>query len=312
MIAVIGAFDGFHAGHRLLLEEAEKLAHSCKTSWAVVTFSPHPDIYFNRNAKLLLSEYEKDAEAKFLKIPEVIKLPFGQICNMQPEDFLEMLVKEYSADGIVVGKDFRFGRNARGDESLIRNFCAGNALSCSMIETLKYSDGPGTGNKISTRVLREWLRNGKTDILRASLKFPCPVSGIAVRGKGRGAKLGFPTVNILTSAEKTLPAEGVYAVSVLTELGWRAGAMFTGAPPMFEDVRETRAEVHISDFSGDLYGRRVTVFLEEFVRPPMIFKDKSELARDIKLCVEKAGEAFNKNHSLNGPLYSDLMDAFSA
>ena len=96
MIAVIGAFDGFHAGHHLLLKEAERLAYSSKAGWAVVTFFPHPNVYFNRNVKLLFSEYEKYAEAKFLKIPEVIKLPFKQICNMQSEDFLEMLKKKYS------------------------------------------------------------------------------------------------------------------------------------------------------------------------------------------------------------------------
>jgi len=311
MIAVIGAFDGFHAGHRLLLSEAEKLARINKLDWAVVTFSPHPDVYFDRNKKLLFSDYEKYAEAKFLKIPVVIKLPFDQIYNMRPEDFLEMLVKEYSVSGIIVGKDFRFGRGTCGDIFLIRSFCADNALLCSIIETAKYADGPEIGNKISTCVMREWFRDGKADILSSALKFPCPLSGIVVHGEGRGVKLGFPTINILTPAEKMLPAEGVYAVSVLTDIGWRAGALFTGVPPMFEEVGKTRVEVHIADFYGDLYGRRVTVFFEEFIRPPKRFKDTSELAHDIKLCVEIAIRVFNLNHSLNENLYNELHISFS-
>ena len=311
MIAVIGAFDGFHTGHRLLLEEAGKIARSNNIKWAVVTFSPHPDIYFDRRKKLLFSEYEKSAEARFLKIPEIIELPLDQIHNMRPEDFLEMLIKKYSISGIVVGRDFRFGHGICGDVFLIRNFCAENGLFCSIIETVKYSDGPEIGNKISTCILREWFLQGKVGGLRGALKFPCPLSGIVVHGKRRGTRLGFPTVNILTSEEKMLPANGVYAVSVLTEaLGWSAGALFSGVPPMFEDVGEARIEVHIVDFDGNLYGKRVTVFFEEFLRPPMRFKDESELTRDIKHCVEKSVQVFNEKHSLNEELYSELLISF--
>ncbi|MCL2147291.1 MAG: hypothetical protein FWH52_05745 [Synergistaceae bacterium] len=312
MIAAIGAFDGFHAGHRYLLDETGKLARGNNTDWATVTFSPHPDVYFNGRAKLLLSEYEKCGEAKLLKIPKIINLPFGQICNMSPKDFLEMLHGEYSINGIVVGKDFRFGRDVSGDASTIRNFCHDNGLLCSIVELIEYSEGPETGNKISARVLREWFSKGKTELLRFALKFPCPISGIVVHGKGRGTSLGFPTINILTPAEKMFPAEGVYVVSVLADLKWRAGALFIGKPPMFPDVGQTQAEVHIADFEGDLYGGRVTVFLEEFLRPPVVFSDVSELARDIKLCVEKAKEVFKKNHGLHNSLYNELLCAFGS
>jgi riboflavin kinase/FMN adenylyltransferase len=311
MIAAIGAFDGFHAGHRFLLEETMKLAQENKTDWAIVTFSPHPDVYFNRNAKLLLSEYEKYAEAKLLNIPKIICLPFGKIHNMHPEDFLEMLRKEYSINGIVVGKDFKFGYGADGDNSTIRNFCIDNNIIYSIVEVVKYSEGPEIGKKISTSVLREWFRDGKIEILKDALKFPCPISGIVVHGEKRGRKLGFPTVNILTPTEKMLPAEGVYAVSVLIGLEWRSGALFIGTPPMFKDVKEPRVEVHISNFVGDLYDKIVTVFLEEYVRPPMIFRDESLLARNIKLCVEKAALAFNLNHNFNNTLYEELLNAFN-
>ncbi|MCL1875708.1 MAG: hypothetical protein FWF87_05565 [Synergistaceae bacterium] len=312
MIAVIGAFDGFHAGHRALLEEAEKLARKNKTGWALVTFSPHPDVYFNRNAKLLFSEYEKSAEAKYLRIPEIIVLPFEQVCHMHPEGFLEMLRKEYSISGIVVGEDFRFGRDALGDSSSIRKICFDKELIYSIIEVVKYSEGPEIGNKISTCILREWFKDGKADVLRNALKFPCPISGIVVHGEKRGTRLGFPTVNILTSIEKMLPAEGVYAVSVLVNNEWRAGALFVGVPPMFRDAGEARVEVHIKDFSGDLYGARVTVFLEEFLRPPLKFNNESELVRDIKLCVEKAVLVFNSNRSLSNGLYHELMNAYNS
>ena len=312
MIAAIGAFDGFHEGHRYLLDETGKLARENKTDWAVVTFSPHPDVYFNRGAKLLLSEYEKGGEAKFLKIPKIINLPFEQICSMSPKDFLEMLHKEYPINGIVVGKDFRFGRNAVGDVSTIKSFCFDNDLLCSIVELIEYSDGPEIGNKISARDLREWFRKGRTDILRSALQFPCPISGIVVHGQRRGTSLGFPTINILTPAEKMLPAEGVYIVSVLSDLKWRAGALFIGKPPMFPDVEQTQVEVHISDFNGDLYGKRVTVFLEEFLRPPRVFSDESELVKDIGICVEKAVGAFSKNHSICNNLYDELLNAFGS
>jgi riboflavin kinase/FMN adenylyltransferase len=311
MIAVIGAFDGFHSGHRFLLEEAEKLARLNKTDWALFTFSPHPDVYFDRNKKLLFSEYEKGAEAKYLKIPKLINLPFLKICDMHPEDFLKMLFMEYEISGIVVGKDFRFGRGAGGDSSSIRNFCLDNGLLYSIIEVVKYIEGPETGKKISACILREWFRDGKVDILRGALKFPCPISGIVVHGEKRGTRIGFPTINIQTTAEKMLPAEGVYAASVLTDVGWRAGALFVGLPPMFKDIGEMRVEVHISDFSGDLYDKRVTVFLEEYLRPPMVFSSESDLACDIELCVVKAEEVFYKNRSIDNDLYRGLMDAFS-
>jgi riboflavin kinase/FMN adenylyltransferase len=311
MIAVIGAFDGFHAGHRSLLEEADKLARQNKTDWALFTFSPHPDVYFDRNKKLLFSEYEKCAEAKYLKIPQLINLPFEKICNMNSEDFLKMLLMKYMISGIVVGEDFRFGRGAGGDSSSIRDFCMDNRLLYSTVEVVKYIEGPEAGNKISACILREWFGDGKVDILRGALKFPCPISGIVVHGEKRGTRIGFPTINILTTAEKMLPAEGVYAASVLTDIGWRAGALFVGTPPMFKDVGEVRVEVHISDFSGDLYDKRVTVFLEEYIRPPMIFNSESDLARDIEICVVKTVEVFCKNHSIDNDLYRGLMDAFS-
>lgn len=292
MIAILGAFDGYHLGHQKLLRTASGLAlkHGREGDWGVVTFSPHPgSIVRGRKIPVLFTDGERDLLSRYFNIPATLKIPFSRaLADLSPMEFLDYMDDLLPLSGIVVGSDFRFGRNREGDTALIEQESKRRGWFFEAAESLVIN-----GEKVASSSIRSHVAHGAMDQAANLLGYPFFFSGTVVRGEGRGAKLGFPTANIHYPSEKVLPKRGVYAASVFVDSGWMPGALNVGVNPTFhEDGSEIRAETHIIGYNGNLYGERITVFLDKFLREEEKFSSPELLAESMKKDVERAARHF--------------------
>lgn len=289
MIIVLGAFDGYHLGHQKLFDAAKSMAEQEKTGWSVVSFTPHPKIVLlQEKISLLFSGQEKKLLEALLNIPSVLSLPFtSELSSMDPRDFLYYIVKELPVSGVIVGYDFRFGKNREGDTATIKSLCAQRGIPCEVIPPHKIN-----GSVISSTVIRDLVGRGKTGEAETLLGYPFFMEGSVIPGKCRGRGLGFPTANISVPSSKVVPAPGVYAGSVLVDNTWTPAAISIGRNPTFGDLDDDRIEVHLIGYEGDLYGKKLYVLFFDKIRQMYRFPDSAALISQIKVDVRRAREIF--------------------
>ncbi len=311
MILILGAFDGFHLGHRRLLETAgamaERLSAKNEGDWGVVTFSPHPgNVVKGREIPVLFTEPERDVLARFLHIPRTLKIPFTpEIAGMSPADFLDYLEELLPVTGIVVGKDFRFGRNREGDTSFLRKRSEAKGWLFEEAEPLSID-----GEKVGSSSIRSHVAHGSVALAKRLLGYPFFFEGTVVPGDGRGTRLGFPTANVHYPTEKVMPRRGVYCVSVFVDTVWMPGALNVGVNPTFrQEERGVRAETHIIGYNGSLYGKNIAVFFEEFLRDEEKFDSPEQLVSRMKEDVLLSGRLSGEAARAGNDLYERLGKA---
>lgn len=292
MIAVLGAFDGYHRGHQRLLMTAAGLAARSggQDDWGVVTFSPHPgSVIGGRRIPALFTDGERDILSRYFNVPATLKIAFTEaLSGLSPYDFLDYMDDILPLSGIVVGADFRFGRSREGDAEFLAAEASKRGWSFQAAESLLVD-----GKKVASSSIRNHVAHGAMDLAGQLLGYPFFFSGTVVRGDGRGKKLGFPTANIEYAPEKILPKRGVYAASVFADSRWIPGALSIGTNPTFnENGSSVRAETHLIDFSGSLYGRRIAVFIESFLREEERFPSPEILISRMKIDVSNASDHF--------------------
>ncbi|MBA2667477.1 MAG: riboflavin biosynthesis protein RibF [Trueperaceae bacterium] len=272
-VVAIGNFDGVHAGHRALLAHAADLARREHVPWTVVSFFPPAKVLFG-GAQFLSSRSEKHELLRDLGPEEVVIVPFDHDFAATPaERFVEALTA-LSPTAIVVGEDFRFGRDRKGaTEDLGR--------AAPRVEVLRLVAIRGEIVKSST--IRTALEAGDLERANRLLGAPYLVAGTVVEGDRRGRTIGVPTANLETEAKKALPS-GVYAVTVDVPAAGRYWAMANVGPrPTFEGPGPS-LEAHLFDFDGDLYGARLSVRLHVRLRDARRFEGiddlRAQLARD--------------------------------
>lgn len=313
MILIFGAFDGFHLGHRRLLETAAAMAGRSSANnvggWGVVTFSPHPgNVIKEREIPVLFTEPERDVLARFLRIPRTVKIPFTpETARMSPAEFLDFIERLLPVTGIVVGKDFRFGRNREGDTAFLREWSEAKGWLFEEAEALSID-----GEKVGSSSIRSHVAHGSVALARRLLGYPFFFQGTVVPGDGRGAKLGFPTANVHYPPEKVMPKRGVYCVSVFVDSMWMPGALNVGVNPTFlQEERGIRAETHIIGYNGSLYGKKIAVFFEEFLRDEEKFDSAEQLVLRMKEDVLLSGKIFREAAQAWRELYEQLGTALS-
>lgn len=284
MIIALGAFDGFHRGHAFLFERARSAARDMNKDWGVVTFEPHPGIFIGTIKKTLFSRKELFLISKLLDVPNLITLEFTErLRSFSALEFWQNLNRIIKVDGVVVGKDFRFGLKQQGDFKTLETFCEDEGLFFEAVDLLKYN-----GKKISSTTIREHIERGNCPQAAYELGYPWFFYGNVISGNGRGKKLGFPTANLKVSNDRILPPNGVYSVILSIDGEWKCGALSIGRNPTFNDVKELRIEVYILDFQGDLYGKTLPVFFLEHIRQEVQFESAddltAQLVRDVNRC----------------------------
>jgi riboflavin kinase/FMN adenylyltransferase len=303
VIAVLGAFDGFHRGHALLFERAKALALPLNLEWGAVTFDPHPGLFMKTINATLFTSRERELIRIFLGIPRIVALRFDEdLAHFSPQLFWEFLRENITVDGVVVGRDFRFGYRRTGDVALLERYCGEIDASFLSVDILEHF-----GSKISSSIIRGHVESGQCELAAKELGYPYFIWAEVVHGLGRGKELGFPTANLNVAPRKLLPADGVYAVAVLVKGKWKVGALSIGKNPTFEDVTDVRVEVFILDYEGDLYEESLPVFFLSRLRPQMQFTNVDQLVMQIDADTKRVRTVFRRSFELHPDWYSGFL-----
>lgn len=284
-VVTIGNFDGVHLGHQALLTEVKKRAHDLKLESAVITFEPNPKDYFSQNKPQtrISSLREKIELFNEIKIDRVHIIKFNQeFSKVTANEFISVLIKQLKVKEIVVGEDFCFGK---GREGGIKQ------LSASSMKLNIKNKILMDGKRISSTLIRNLLANDKLDQANKYIGRPYSISGKVVHGEKRGRKIGFPTANIHMRHNRP-PLKGVFAVKFQNHFG----VANLGIRPSIKGEKKLQLEVHLLNFSSDLYGQHVSVIFLKKLRDEKKFKSLDELKEQIKLDVIKAKLFFDKKN----------------
>jgi riboflavin kinase/FMN adenylyltransferase len=281
----LGNFDGVHLGHAHVL----RAAHAARPDapLAVLTFEPHPRAHFRPDDppfRLTLSA-ERAAALAGLGVGIVFELPFDAGFSLMPADAFvaEVLHAGLGARHLTCGPDFAFGHRRGGDTGLLA--ARAEALGIGMTTATVLSD---EGGPISASRIRRALQDGYPERATAQLGRAWAISGVVAHGDKRGRTIGFPTANV-PLGQHLEPARGVYAVTVrLPDGAVHPGVANIGRRPTVNAGAESRLEVFLFDFAGDLYGADIAVSLIAFLRGERRFAGIDALKAQIAADAEQA------------------------
>jgi riboflavin kinase/FMN adenylyltransferase len=283
-VVALGNFDGVHRGHAHLL----RTGHAARPDapLAVLSFEPHPREVFRPDDppfRLTLTAERAGALAA-LGVTTLYELPFNHAFSaMSAEAFVAgVLHHGIGARHLVCGPDYAFGHRRGGDAQFLTDRAEALGIGLTVVPPLMDSAG-----QISSSRIRRALQDGYPERATAKLGRPWAIRGIVAHGDARGRTIGFPTANIALGRHLE-PARGVYAVTVTLPDGQtRHGAANIGRRPTVNAGPESRLEVNLFDFTGDLYGQELSVALHAFLRPEQKFSGLDELrARIAADCAE--------------------------
>ncbi len=288
MIA-IGNFDGVHRGHRAVIEATAEIAQAESAPLGVLTFEPHPRAVLGApGAPFRLTPLRIKAHAlRALGVERLHLIHFSRaLAGKSPEQFVrDVLVEGIGAKHLVVGEDFAFGKGRAGNPALLRRVAGGAGIGVSVIAP----KGEG-GEKFSSSDARRLVQTGRIEDAAGILGRWFELEGRIATGDRRGRTLGFPTANLGLTGLLHPPA-GVYALYAGVEGPsgpvWRPAVGNLGKRPTFGG-QEERLEVHLFDFSGDLYGRRVCFRFVATLRPERKFDGLDALKAQIALDCREA------------------------
>ena len=293
-VVTVGTFDGVHRGHLAVLEEVARRARAAGREAVLVTFEPHPlDVIRPEAAPplLTLADERRDLFA-LAPVDRVVFLPFTPaLRELAPERFVrDVLERDVGMAELVIGHDHGFGRGRTGDVDLLRQIGERDGFGVDIVPSVLLEDG----RSISSTLIRAAVAAADLDTAWRALGRPYGMRGRVVRGAGRGRTLGVPTLNVEPPPpRKLLPADGVYAVSVLAG-GARYGAMANLGPRPTFGERARGLEAHLFGVSGDWYGQSVGVEFVSRLRDTVRFASAEELVAQIGRDREAAVEALRK------------------
>ncbi len=299
-IVALGKFDGIHRGHERVIQpilsqprRGQSLPSSTPHTYStVVTFNPHPQEFFSGRPRALLTPLdEKVQQLLTLGVQQLVLLPFDkELSTLTPENFVEkILIEQLQAQRISVGQDFYFGSQRTGSAEDLQILAAKYGIGVSIVSLETSSELLANDEiPISSSFIRQTLESGNVELANQLLGRAYTVTGTVVQGQQLGRTIGFPTANLELPKNKFLPCPGVYAVRVFciddptTILNGCWGAMNIGHRPTISG-RNLSVEVHLLDWSGDLYGKKLQVHLEKFLRPEEKFSSLDALKIQIRL-----------------------------
>jgi riboflavin kinase/FMN adenylyltransferase len=297
VVGTVGSFDGVHAGHRFLLRNLCETGRARSLPTAVITFPHHPREVVQREGyrpELLNSFEEKISLLAQTGIDYCIVLDFTEELSQLPAEVFirEILANKLRVRTLLTGYDHHFGYNRTDGSAQYVKYgrrCGVEVLSVAyygMEDTIVCSSG-----------IRKLIADGQVDTAARLLTYTYRLRGMVMEGFRIGRTLGFPTANLkLNEPHKLLPKNGVYAVWADTDDGQRyQGMLYIGNRPTFNIDSPISIEVHLLDFTGNLYGKELSLSLVRFMRPDMRFVNTSalttQLVRDQKTTAACLSEA---------------------
>ncbi|MBD2439748.1 bifunctional riboflavin kinase/FAD synthetase [Nostoc sp. FACHB-110] len=316
----LGKFDGVHLGHQKVIqpilhsaiskaEESQRWQNGEipadfspslvtpqtqsqeRTYSTVVTFHPHPQEFFTGKPRTWLTPLdEKVQQLRSLGVEQLVLLPFDkELSALSPEEFVDkILVQTLKCQRISVGQDFCFGKQRQGTAKDLQLFAAKYNIPVTIVPLQIHADRPTLEAPISTSLIRQSLESGDIKSANLCLGRPYTLTGVVIQGQQLGRTIGFPTANLQIPSDKFLPRQGVYAVrvNILSDTPETTtppilGVMNIGNRPTLNGA-ESSVEVHLFDWSGDLYGQTLAVQLIEFLRPEQKFPSLEALKTQIQ------------------------------
>jgi riboflavin kinase/FMN adenylyltransferase len=293
MWLTIGVFDGVHLGHKYLLEQLTRRAKQQNALSGVVTFGQHPQEVLFPQTRLpyITTLAERTRLLKGEGVDSVIVLSFtSELAELSPRQFISLLQKYLRMQGLVIGPDFALGKNREGDTGALRVLGQDMNFAVVVVEPVIID-----GEAVSSTAIREALTRGDMERVHHLTGRYFRVGGWVIAGAHRGVRLGFPTANLGLDPEQALPQDGVYATrAYIGNRGYQAMTNI-GQRPTFGANQRT-VEVHILDYSGDLYGQELQIDVIQRLRGEKQFDTAEELEKQIAEDI-KQGSAILKGRS---------------
>jgi len=291
-LLTIGVFDGVHLGHRHLIRKLIQRAAGGNFLSGVVTFNSNPKAVLSPKTKLarLTTPEERARLLKSLGVDLVVPITFTtEVAALSAREFVLYLKKYLKLRGLVIGPNFALGRGREGNVATLQTLGQELGFTVEVVKPLITEN-----TLVSSTAIREALARGDMKTTTKLLGRYFSLTGLIAGGFERGhGILGFPTANIQLEQEQAIPEDGVYAT--LAHVGDKVYQSVTniGVKPTFGKGERT-VEVHILDFNGDLYGRKLTIELVERLRAEVKFAGPEELAAQIKKDIEQAKTVLKK------------------
>ena len=283
-VATIGAFDALHMGHQAIIRKTQAIAENHSLPVAVVMFEPLPGEFFANDTppKRIYMLRKRIELVREMGVDYLVCLNFNKIlANWTAAEFVQgVILNGLQARHLVVGDDFRFGKNREGDYNMLCDYGNRCGFELSRIDAVTVGDV-----RVSSTRIRELLLAGELAQANRMLGNPYSVTGRVRRGDRLGTQLGYPTAN-LSFGKRQPPLHGVFAVSVEVLGTKHEGVCNAGVRPTIGD-EHYRIETHIFDFDEDVYGERMTIYPQHYLRTEQRYNDieqlKDAISTDIKV-----------------------------
>jgi riboflavin kinase / FMN adenylyltransferase len=284
-IMTIGNFDGVHLGHQVIFRTLCRRAREIGGTSLVLTFDPHPlKVLAPERCPLLITPTAKKLSImRGCGLDVIVCLPFTQgLADLTPVAFVEeVLVGTIGIREIYVGYNFAFGKGRQGSIALLQELGQHHGFRVHIVEPIAVK-----GRVVSSSMIRQWIQEGSVDEAALLLGRLYSITGTVVEGYQKGRELGFPTANV-RPPDELIPGRGVYAVMV----DWREqryeGVANIGFNPTFGRT-QLSVEIHLFDFSQQLYGEAVEVSFVKKIRDERAFPSVTDLVKQINQDVETA------------------------
>lgn len=294
-VIAIGAFDGVHIGHQYVIKKAVAKAKKINAPAMIMTFAPHPEKFLSgaKNIALLISLKHRIELFASLGADFCLLVNFtNHIAKLSPEQFVEkILAKKLGAKYIFVGKNFLFGKGAKGDAIFLKKISKRYNIKVEIINLINYRKKP-----ISSTSLRNLISKGNLRQAQRLFNRPVSILGTVVGGEEIGRSIGFPTANINPHHE-AIPSSGVYAVLINFKNRIYKGVLNIGFRP------SAKIEVHIFNFKKKIYGKDIHIDFVKKIRDEKIFSNRRIMKSQIRQDAEKAKEILKKARFENAKLY---------
>lgn len=291
-VLTIGNFDGVHLGHKAVVEKLVARGKASGLPVVIMVFEPQPLEYFlgvDAPPRLTCLR-EKIIQLAKLPVDDLVIVRFNkQLADYDASQFIDdVLVKRLNVKHLVIGDDFRFGKDRKGDFALLQKKGKTNGFQVDDTGTLQIGN-----QRISSTLIRTALLAGELDKAATFLGYPYSVCGRIVHGNQRGRTIGYPTANI-RMVRKNSPISGVYAVTMsgINDLVFQ-GVANVGIRPTVDGSNNVVLETFLFDFNQDIYGCYVEVHFKQKIRAEQRFQTVDELKAQIEKDVIEAKKIFS-------------------
>lgn len=285
----LGKFDGLHRGHQKLIQKICEKKEKFHVKTIVFAFDMNPFFRQKGLVRKGITTNEERKERLSQVVDVLVECPFDErISTMTAEDFIEkILVQTFHAKYIVVGTDFRFGFEKKGDVAMLAAYAEKNGYELTVVSKEMFGN-----REISSTYIREELEKGHLENVNQMLGYPYTISGMVEHGKQLGRTLGFPTLNVHPSDEKMLPPKGVYMTNTFVDGRIYHGLSNVGFKPTVADEHRMLIETFLFDYNGNAYGKEVRTQLLHYKRPEQKFDSVDELKAQIDTDIDYARDYF--------------------